>query len=315
VTRKFARPPISEVHRSQLYRYDAALFAQSSPYFEALDAATKIVRLNHQSTTEAERHKLKILLVHECEQSKTWARSWDAKDDPQRAIDEWHSLSKPALRSLASSLAALRRVGERHACDLRNTLHRSAQFAMSPNEANEAWLPNVNLENNGFFFPTGGPIAQQVELQLLNRLFLGGFPEWLAKLDAEISELHARFELGRRLGPMWIDPPLSRRQVLCRDGEQNGTLALIARLQGIMRRVTRDGNYAIPISPDAICGEIPTFGFPCWAVISAFVQATFEGAPDMRVLQQRWSAFQKNRSIRLSGWPASVQRQGLAAIE
>ena len=303
------------MHSPKVFRYGSEFFGQSSLYFDALDAAEKIAREHHSSLPNGEWVKLRTLLVHECEQSKVWAQLWDMKDDPQRAIDEWHNLSRSALLPLVSRLSELNRIDERHGYDLRDTFHRSAQFAMSPNEPSEAWLPNVNVENSGFSVPTGGPVAQQVELQLLSRLFLGRFPDWLGSLEAEIRKLHSGFELGRRIGPMWINPPLSRRQVLSRSSERLATLALIARLQAIFRRLTDSQHPTIPTNLDSVCGDIPESGLPCWSTISMFVLATFSSAPDMRVLEQRWSAFRSNRSISLQDWPERVHRQESATIK
>ena len=305
---RFASPPISELHRSRSYRYDTELFEQSSPYFEALREAEKLVRRHYPSLTREVWNHLNTLLVHECEQSKLWVQLWDTKNDPQRAIDEWHSLSRDAFLPLISRLSGLNKLDERNGYDLRNAFDRSAQFAMSPNEPSEAWLPNINIENNGFTFPTGGPVAQQVELQFLSRLFLGRFPEWLASLDAEISALHSGFELGRRIGPMWLDPPLSRRQVLMRSSDQLATLALIARLQAILRRVVSSRVDLKSITLDSICGDFPSFGSACWQVVTPFVQAVYPKISESSVLKERWSAFRKGRSIRLVHWPERVKR-------
>ena len=316
----FARPPLSEANRARSYRYGVELFekpddcdAEPQTYYYALEDSKKLVFLHHPSAPEDAWVRLRTLLVHECEQSRAWMALWDSKDDPQRAFDEWHSLSRDALIPLIARLSELSKLDGRYGYDVRNCFYGSAQIAMSPTQPSEAWLPNINIENNGFSFPTGGPVAQQVELQLLSRLFLGRFPDWLASLNTEIVTLHSGFEIGRRIGPMWIEPPVSRLQILSRSGKQLATLALVARLQAIFRRVTSRTHPTIPSNLESICGEIPDSGKPCWGIIVAFVNATFQMEIDKKVLEQRWSTFRNRRSIQLADWPDAIERQESAA--
>lgn len=316
---RFRKPPVKEVHSAKIFSYDSRLFKpqdntlkgdqEKRKYWDALLRAKNLIEDRQSNITNEEWDCVKTLLVHECEQSREWASVWDLKDDPQRAFDEWYTSSRETLSSLTTSVANLIKLDERNGYDLRNIFFRSAQIALSPKEPSEQWVFDQNLDAGGFSIPSGGPVAEQVELQLLARLFKGRFDEWLLSLQSEINNSHKGFELGRRIGPMWIDPPLTRQMVLRRNGEQLATLALIARLQAFFRRITKEGYVKTPTKPDDLHGDLPEFGKPCWDVIAAFVQTAFPTAPDSSVLKERWSSFHKGRSIRLEKWPEAVQRQ------
>ncbi len=300
------RPPVNRVRRSKAFRLDDSLFAADGSYSAGLGSVESLLKTSGIKIEPKIVRRLGQLLVHECERSKQWQIFWDRRDDPQRAFYEWIKLSGEALRPLIAQIARIRKIDGAHPFDIRQIFRNSAEFALSPETERQGWLPDPNFELGGFDYPTGGAVARRVELNLLDRIFISGFTSWLDSLQKEIVGSHSAFKLGRVIGPMVIDPPLSDHQIQKRNGEQLAILALMARLQSLLRRVT---SGKVPMNVDGICGELPTVGKPCWKTITVFVQSAFPTAPDMETLKQRWSVFSQNRTIRLDHWPDEVVRQ------
>jgi hypothetical protein len=307
---KVREAPIQEGLRSRDYSYGPEFFSSSRPYFEALKSTNAQLDRVRSHIDKAARHRFNILLVHECEMAKLWQRLWDEKDDPQRATHEWIKTSRTTMQTVTRFAKVLKNLDGRQGYDLRNIFYRSAQIAISPVHESVAVMPDPNLPEGGFEVPTGGRVTQAVELQLLARLFIVRFDDWVQALLSELSELHEGFQVGRRIGPAWFEPPLTDNAISQRGSRQLAILALVARLRKALGLALRP-DTPLP-SNDSLAGELTSDHSPPWSLIHQFVQATFPddaNTPDLHALEQRWSSATKGRSIRLSNWPDAVVRQ------
>ena len=192
--------------------------------------------------------------------------------------------------------------------DLRDIFYRSAQIAMSSAEKNSSMVHDPNLASGGFEVPTGGRIAQTVEIQLLARLFLGQFQQWLDTLQFEVDRRHEKFRLGRRIGPMFLDPPIDDASLARRDSSQLAILALVGRLRKALMIAINCSGQSMPVY-DSLSGKMPSGQIATWSVVHQLVWAAFPNAPDLPALKERWSSATKGREIRFSAWPQAVSRQ------
>jgi hypothetical protein len=302
----FKRPPIKEVPRARTWTYNELFFTET--YAAALSSAEKFVRKERPQTSDQEWLHFRTLLVHECEMAKSWQPLWETKEDPQRATFEWRSSSDQSLGSVTRYINHLRTMDKRQGYDLRNIFFNSAQIAMSPSEEKSAFMRD---SNGGFDVPTGGRVAQAVELQFLSRLFSGQFDQWLDELKREIETRNAGFQLGKRIGPMFLDPPISKASMAKLDSTQLAILALTGRLRKALTLAVSQDRSSLPNS-DSLGGDMPTRPVACWKVIMDFIQIAFKsGTVDLTeaALKQRWSNATKGRKISFSGWPEAVERQ------
>jgi hypothetical protein len=169
-------------------------------------------------------------------------------------------------------------------------------------------MPDANLESGGIVVPTGGRVAQTVELQLLGRLFLSRFEEWLVSLENAVDKLQAGFRLGRRIGPMFIDPAVSDASISRMDSKQVAILALVGRLRKAITLAVDPTATSMP-SYQSLAGEMPSKPVAAWPVVHQFVEATFDDAPDLPALKQRWSSAMGGKKIRFTAWPQPVKRK------
>jgi hypothetical protein len=300
----FKKPPIKEVQRERSWTYRKSLFTDT--YAVALSSAEKFVRMKRPQTSDQEWLHFRTLLVHECEMAKSWKQLWDSKEDPQRAVSEWLVSSDESLRSVNKFIDYLRKMDNRQGYDLRDIFFRSAQMALSPDDEGSGIMPG-----QGFEVPTGGRVAQAVELQFLSRLFLGQFDQWLDELKKEVETRNAGFQLGRRIGPMFLDPPIPNASIAKLDSTQLAILALTGRLRKALTLVTSVGRWSTP-NYDSLGGDMPTKQVAAWKIIMNFIQIAFESeTTDLTeaALKERWSNATKGRKISFSGWPEAVERQ------
>jgi hypothetical protein len=304
----FKQPPFKEVLKAQRWSYPPSLFTETYP--QALSSAEAFVRKKRPQISDLDWWHLRSLLVHECEMAKSWRQLWDSKDDPQRATYEWLSGSDESLRSAAKFIDYLRKMDTRQGYDVRDIFFRSAQVAIAPSEKSSVIQfypdPEGDIE-----VPTGGRVAQAVELQFLSRLFLGMFPEWLDRLQKEIETRNTGFRLGARIGPMFIDPPMGDASVAKLDSTQLAILALIGRLRKTLTLAVSASRSALP-NYDSLGGDMPTKSVAGWKIILDFVQIAFESETlnlTEAALKERWSSATKGRKISFSDWPEAVERQ------
>jgi hypothetical protein len=305
----FKKPPIKEVQGARSWTFEKFLFTET--YADTLSSAEKLVRTKRPQTSNQEWLHFRTLLVHECEMAKSWKRLWDSKDDPQRAAGEWLNNSDERRRSVNKFIDNLRIMDKRQGYDLRDMFFSSAQIAMSPRDENLAFMSDQNLPEGGFEVPTGGRVAQAVELQFLSRLFLGQFDQWLDALKKEIETRNTGFRLGRRIGPMFLDPPISDVSMAKLDSTQLAILALTGRLRKALTLVASAGRSTMP-NYDSLGGDMPTKPVAAWKIIMSFIQIAFESeTTDLTeaALKERWSNATKGRKISFSGWPEAVERQ------
>ena len=303
----FKKVPIREQRKAQRWSYRMELFSDESPYSEALMSAEKVLRQRRPGITIQEWSNFRTLLVHECEMAKDWRSLWDDKVDPQRATSEWVVGSRASLREVIGHINLLRKKDKWQGYDLREAFFRSAQIAVSPAEQHSAIMPDSNLLE----VPTGGRIAQTVELQFLSRLFLGKFDQWIDALEHEINTLHQEFRLGRRIGPMFLEPPIGDAALARRDATQLAILALVGRLRKAFS-IALDAHCSRLPNYDALGGEMPSRVIASWGLVHQFVQAAFGQEAigiDLPALKERWSVATKGRKIRLTAWPMPVESQ------
>jgi hypothetical protein len=164
---------------------------------------------------------------------------------------------------------------------------------------------------NRFEVPTGGRVAQAVEIQLLARLFEGQFPEWLDALESEVNSYREGFSIGKRIGPMFLDPPISDASMAKLDSTQLAILALVGRLRKALTLALMATHSAMP-NYNSLGGDMPSKPVACWKVIMNFIQITFERETTSLTeagLKERWSNCTKGKKIWFSAWPEAVQRQ------
>ena len=307
----FRRPPIREVQSANRWTYDASFFSAESAYFEALRSAELFVKKRRHTFSAADSTKLRTLLVHECEMAKKWELLWISGDDPQRAMANWFNSASSSFGELEKIVEVLRKKDDRQGSELRDIFYRSAQIAISPADESSAIMPDPNLPDGGFDVPTGGRIARAVEIQMLARLFLGQFDQWLDSLKLEIGAVHDGFRIGARIGPMFLTPPLPDGSISRRCSTQLATLALVGRLRKALTLAVDPHRTTMP-KYDTIAGEMPNRPVAAWEVLHQFIIATFSLQPDeldLNALKQRWSSATKQRKIRFSSWPEPVERQ------
>jgi hypothetical protein len=308
---KFKQPPIREVQSAKRWSYDASLFSADSPYFEALRSAELFVSKRRPTLSKADWTKLRTLLVHECEMAKEWQLLWINGDDPQRAMASSFNSASASLDEVEKIVEMLQKKDNRHGSDLRNIFYHCAQIAISPAEESSAIMPDPNLPDGGFEVPNGGRVARAVEIQLLARLFLGQFDQWLNALKLEIVAVQGDFRIGARIGPMFLTPPLPDSSIVKRSSTQLATLALVGRLRKALTLAVDPHRTTMP-KYDTIGGGMPDKPVAAWEVLHQFIIATFSLQPeelDLNALKQRWSSATKQRKIRFSSWPDPIQRQ------
>lgn len=288
---------LKEAQRPSEFLYDPGLFALEGPYGSALKALDDLIS-RKGPVPSVDSWRLKLRVIHECEESKRWATMTAVHHDyPTAQVGRADS----KVTTFASALKAVRLLKQadcEEAFFFRHAFSRALEAQVSAPEPLRVWVPNQNEDAGGTLIEADARTKAHIEHQLIWRIALFGAGEFLSTLEAELGKAKHDARPWRKVGALRVNPGLSRKQVAKLDV---GVLGLSGRLAYVFREWTA-GRGVTPYWPGL---EMPSDGSPCWKVVAEFVNAALrppkeQGEEDVR---KRRVDFARDRSVRLDPWP------------
>lgn len=283
------------------YLYDPLLLSAEGPYGSALLQLDKLAART-QGICEADIRRLKLRVIHECEEAKRWAEIADV-DYPSAQVKRGDSVAS-AFETARKAVRLLRLVDQEEPFYFRDTFKGALEKQVGPPQDLRVWQPNQNLDDGGLLLEADAKTKSHIEYQLVWRIALFGLGDLLEELDHALSEEKRKGSPWRKIGPLRVSPALSRKQVAKLDV---GILGLSARLAYVFREWTA-GRKTRPYWPGL---EMPADGSPNWRLVAEFVNLALEPAreQDAESLRKRWDEFSGLRSVRLDPWPRLAVRE------
>lgn len=283
------------------FLYDSVLFSADGPYSSALRELDKLINRT-PNASQSDILRLRLRVIHECEEAKRWNQI-TADDYPTAQVKRGDSVGK-AFDTAVMAVRVLRAVDREEPFFFRDAIKGALEEQIGPERPLKAWVSNPNLDEGGTLLEANGPTKHHIEHQLVRRIALFGLGELLAALESRLGEKKREAAPWRKIGPLRVNPSLSRRQVAKLDVD---ILGLSARLAYVFREWTA-GRGVTPYWPGL---EMPTDGLPNWKLAAEFVNAALNPnkMQDEETLRKRWADFTSARSVRLDPWPRKAVRE------
>jgi hypothetical protein len=307
---------IIEAPRERRFTYPAELLTLTGPYGSGLIGlgAAMAKWCPETGFPPAVHHKLRLFLVHECEQAKAWLalvrRKGEDYEAARRAqLTEERRWPRRATRALDELLNC-----DEHAAFLiRSAFSAGLGSAVPPCADVDYVLPNQNRDDGGLRVKLSGDVRQAVELQFASRAALGDLDQVLRNARSRLEDYGTGATSDwHQIGNLRLSPPLSHKAKsgIAKQGDRSlgiAILGLAAGLSAWFREWSAKG-----VNRVRWVGEpLPSYGQPCWSLVAEFVNDAFSPCdPETgESLRQRVHTVFRRREVRIVEWPQAAVRQ------